>query len=105
MNNRIIKKGVMILYINFNKIVVDTIESESGVFIGYNDASSWSSISKTQEIIGTIKGFSNFISGIGFIDDNDVLDMPIYAENKIKSVRPNLSTKPVKIKKGNNMLK
>jgi hypothetical protein len=88
------------MYINFNKILVDSVESESGIFIGYNDANGWSSISKTQEVIGTIKGVNNSISGVGFIDDKDVLDMPLCAENKIKSVRPKLSAEPIKINKG-----
>jgi hypothetical protein len=93
------------VYINFNKIVVDSIESESGIFIGYNDANGWSSFSKTQEIIGTIKGVNNFISGIGYIDDQDVFDIPICAENKIKSVRPKCSPKPIKIEKGSKKKK
>jgi hypothetical protein len=65
------------LIIKFNKIVVDTIESDSGIFIGDNDVSGWCSINKTQELVAGIKGMNNNVEVIkGIIDDSDLLDMP-----------------------------
>jgi hypothetical protein len=67
------------MLIKFNTIIVDTIESHSGIFIGDNDVSGRCSISKTQELVGGIKGIVTDIDGvIGYIDDSDYIDMPTF---------------------------
>lgn len=71
------------MIIKFNSISVNTVESHSGLFIGYNYAPCWNSFSKTQELIGSVTGNNNdFSNSSGVIIDEDVIDMPVFSNCK-----------------------
>lgn len=65
------------MFVNFNKINVETMETQSGIFIGENYAAGWTSISKNQELVGSVVGhFNHFSHSYGVIIDEDTIDSP-----------------------------
>lgn len=64
--------------VQFDRIVVNAMETNSGVFVGTNLQYSWSSHSKTNASITGISGQNHEItSNINVIYDNDMIDTPI----------------------------
>ncbi|MFC3772659.1 hypothetical protein [Paenibacillus sp. GCM10012303] len=64
--------------VQFDRIVVNVMETNSGVFIGTNLQYAWSSHSKTNASITGISGDHHEITGnINVIYDNDMIDTPI----------------------------
>jgi hypothetical protein len=66
----------------FDKIDVETIESNSGIFIGKNFATNWDANSKTQNVIGTIQGSNQFEKSAAILYDNDIVDTVIITNDK-----------------------
>lgn len=71
------------LHICFDKIKVETMEDNAGIFIGRNFSSGRSSYSKTQEGISSIKGNNNVVdAGILLIFDDDYIDFAVKPKKK-----------------------
>jgi hypothetical protein len=64
--------------VHFDQINVNAMETNSGVFVGTNTQSGWSSHNKTNTNISGISGdFNKVESNINVIYDNDGVDTPI----------------------------
>lgn len=68
---------IMDIVINFEKIVVNSVDSNSGIFIGgTNSAHGWSSHSKSNNGVGTLSN-SIIKDSMNIIFDDDTVDAPI----------------------------
>lgn len=67
----------MAIFINFNNINVKSL-SGGGVFIGQNLAFGWNSFTKSNTGISNSGNFSPITNALSIIDDRDVLDAPIF---------------------------
>jgi hypothetical protein len=66
----------------FNKLFVNVIETNSGIFIGVNNAIGWSSLSKSNYGFGSASNCQ--LSGnISVVYDQDVVDAPIVDRKQI----------------------
>lgn len=66
------------LILQFDKIFVNALETNSGIFVGTNNQYAWNSHSKTNASICAISGDSNsFEYNYNIILDDDVVDTPI----------------------------
>jgi hypothetical protein len=68
--------------VTFNSILVNSIETNSGIFVGMNSQSSWNSNSNNKSGFGQVLGTKNVITrGINIFMDNDLVDTPIVTNN------------------------
>lgn len=64
--------------VHFDRIVVNSIGTSAGVFIGTNLQYGWSSHNKSNSSISDISGTGNtFTRNVNVICDNDLIDTPI----------------------------
>lgn len=64
--------------VQFDKIVVNTIEVNSGIFVGTNLQYSWSSHNKVNASFAAVSGERNEVArNVNIIYDNDMIDTPI----------------------------
>jgi hypothetical protein len=66
----------------FNKLVINSIENSSGIFIGTNYAAGWSTYSKQNQGFGSIKD-TTVSHTFNVVNDRDVIDMPINDSKQI----------------------
>lgn len=65
----------MAISINFNSIVTNAMNTNSGVFIGHNDFTGWSAHSKRLNGIAAVDGQNNIISNpYALINNNSLFD-------------------------------
>jgi hypothetical protein len=64
--------------VHFDRIMVNSIGTSAGVFIGTNLQYGWSSHNKSNSNISDISGTGNtFTRNVNVICDNDLIDTPI----------------------------
>lgn len=73
----------MVYKIDFEKIIVNTLEENSGIFIGKTTASGWDANSKTQKVIETIEGSNEIDQSAAILYDNDFIDTVIVSSDKM----------------------
>lgn len=65
----------------FNSINVNSIDSVSGIFVGENSQSNWSSTGKTNSGFGRVMGEMNAIRILlNVLSDPDIVDSPYISE-------------------------
>lgn len=68
----------MAVSINFNSVVVNTLHTNTGVFMGENTQWGWNAHSKRVNGNGCVYGQYNVVlSPYGLVNNNSVLDTPI----------------------------
>ncbi len=68
--------------VSFNSILVNSIDTNSGIFVGSNLQNNWNSNSNNKCGFGAILGNGNIVSrGVNIFMDNDVIDTPIITSN------------------------
>lgn len=68
--------------VSFNSILVNSIDTNSGIFVGTNTQDNWSSNSNNKAGFGDILGSGNIVSrGVNIFMDNDMIDTPIITSN------------------------
>lgn len=60
----------------FNKLVVNTVEDTSGIFIGTNQAIAWSTYRKSNQGFGSLKE-SVLINAVNVVNDQDLIDASV----------------------------
>lgn len=66
------------LILQFDKIFVNAMETNSGIFVGTNNQYAWNAHSKTNASISSISGDGNeFQNTCNVIFDDDAVDTPI----------------------------
>lgn len=60
----------------FNKIMVNSVDTSAGIFIGNNTAAGWSSVRKDNSGFGSASG-GTFHHNCSLVYDNDQIDFPI----------------------------
>jgi hypothetical protein len=80
------------LEINFDKIDVNALDTQSLIAVGHNSQSAWDSHSKDNHGLGTLYGQPSLTKNTSTIHDNDIIDAPITAQD----------IKPVFIRKGSD---
>jgi hypothetical protein len=69
-------------FVQFDSIKVNSIEANSGIFVGTNSQINWSSISHQKAGFGKIVGHYNAVSkNFNFFSDDDAIDTPIHHRN------------------------
>lgn len=64
--------------VQFDRIVVNTMETNSGIFVGTNLQYGWSSHSKSNAAFSGISGNDNEVTrNVNVIYDDDMIDTPI----------------------------
>lgn len=66
----------------FNKLVVNTVEDTSGIFIGNNQAISWSSSLKSNQGLGRLNE-SVLIHAVNIVNDQDLIDASVKDDKQI----------------------
>lgn len=62
----------------FNSILINTVNTNAGVFVGTNTQSSWNSNGVSKSGFGSVLGTRNIVSGsVNIFLDNDFIDTPI----------------------------
>lgn len=75
--------------VTFNSILVNTLNSNSGIFVGTNSQYNWSSNSNNKSGFGSILGAGNAVSrGVNIFMDNDLIDTPILSNNYTGTALP-----------------
>lgn len=75
--------------VQFDRIAVNAMEKNSGVFVGTNLQYGWSSHNKTNASIAFVSGDGNAIEGnVNVIYDNDIIDTPIDDRDVILNGKP-----------------
>lgn len=68
--------------VSFNSILVNSITTNSGIFVGTNTQANWNSCSNNKSGFGEVLGTGNVISnGVNIFMDNDLIDTPIITSN------------------------
>lgn len=68
--------------VTFNNILVNTVGTNSGIFVGTNSQSSWNSHSNNKSGFGSVFGARNVVSrALNIFMDNDLIDTPIITNN------------------------
>ncbi|PYI55453.1 hypothetical protein [Paenibacillus flagellatus] len=76
------------LLVQFDRIVVNSIGTNAGIFVGTNLQYGWSSHSKTNASITDVTGDGNEVRGnVNVIYDNDLIDTPIDDRDVILSAQ------------------
>jgi hypothetical protein len=66
------------LVVHFDKIMVNSISTSAGIFVGTNSQYGWSSHNKENANICGISGDSNeFVNNVNILHDDDLIDTPI----------------------------
>ncbi|GGF98162.1 hypothetical protein [Paenibacillus abyssi] len=60
----------------FNKLIVNAVEDTSGIFIGTNLAIGWSTYTKSNQGVGSVKN-ANISKALNIVNDQDMMDMPV----------------------------
>jgi hypothetical protein len=61
---------------------VNSIDTNSGIFVGTNSQSNWNSNSNNKSGFGEVLGSGNIVShGVNIFMDNDLIDTPIITNN------------------------
>ena len=69
--------------IDLNNIMVNAIQNASGIFVGTNQQSGWSSHHKTNQGFGAVTGARNIFEQLTpVIYDNDQVDTPIHTQDQ-----------------------
>jgi hypothetical protein len=64
--------------VHFDRIMVNAMETNSGIFVGTNSQYGWSSHNKTNASVMGVSGDNNTIRGnLNVIYDNDLIDTSI----------------------------
>lgn len=80
--------------VTFNSILVNTVNTNAGIFVGTNDQSNWSSNNNSKSGFGTVLGTRNVVSrSVNIFMDNDFIDTPIITSNYNGS-KPSINKKP-----------
>jgi len=62
----------------FNSILVNSINTNAGIFVGTNGQNNWNSNSNSKSGFGSVLGAGNVISrAVNIFTDNDFIDTPI----------------------------
>lgn len=84
--------------VTFNSILVNAVNSNSGIFVGTNSQSNWNSNRNNKFGFGEVIGAKNIISrAINIFMDNDMIDTPIITTSC------NGVTQPVDVKAKDNI--
>lgn len=68
--------------VSFNSILVNSIDTNSGIFVGTNSQDNWDSNSNNKSGFGNVLGTGNIVSrGVNIFMDNDLIDTPIITSN------------------------
>ncbi|HWR61127.1 MAG TPA: hypothetical protein VN580_05910 [Clostridia bacterium] len=68
--------------VTFNSILVNSISTNSGIFVGSNLQNSWNSNGNHKSGFGNVIGNGNIVSrGVNIFMDNDFIDTPIITGN------------------------
>jgi hypothetical protein len=68
--------------VTFNNILVNSLNTNAGIFVGTNSQSNWSSGSNNKSGFGSVLGTRNVISrSVNIFMDNDIIDTPIITNN------------------------
>ncbi len=68
--------------VTFNSILVNTVNTNAGIFVGTNAQSNWNSNSNSKSGFGSVSGTRNAVShGVHIFMDNDFIDTPIITSN------------------------
>ncbi len=68
--------------VTFNSILVNSVNTNSGIFVGTNSQGSWSSNSNNKSGFGYVMGARNVVShAVNIFMDNDLIDTPIITSN------------------------
>lgn len=74
--------------VSFNKLIINSVDTNSGIFIGVNNLShGWSSHSKSNNGFGDVSS-TTITKSFSIIYDNDAIDAPIIDFKKFLSVQP-----------------
>ncbi len=68
--------------VTFNNILVNSINRNSGIFVGTNSQSNWNSNNNNKSGFGSVIGPRNVVSrAVNIFMDNDLIDTPIITNN------------------------
>jgi hypothetical protein len=68
--------------VTFNNILVNSAQTNSGVFVGTNSQYNWNSNSNNKSGFGSVFGARNVVSrALNIFMDNDLIDTPIVTNN------------------------
>lgn len=68
--------------VTFNNIVVNSLNTNAGIFVGTNSQSNWNSGSNSKSGFGSVLGTRNVITrSVNIFMDNDIIDTPIITNN------------------------
>lgn len=89
------------LTVIFNKILVNSVDSGAGIFIGNNTAYGWNSIRKENSGFGSARGGTTS-HNVNLVYDNDHLDFPveerdIYIHRQTAPIAQNISFQSIDV--------
>lgn len=68
--------------VTFNSILVNSVYTNSGIFVGTNSQVNWNSNNHNKSGFGSVLGARNVVShAFNIFMDNDVIDTPIITNN------------------------
>lgn len=67
----------MAVFTSFNAINVNSIQSDSGVFVGQNNQPGWDSHQKQNSMNYLVGFFNTYPGNFNSFIDNDIIDAPI----------------------------
>lgn len=68
--------------VTFNSILINAVNTNSGIFVGTNTQSNWNSNSNNKFGFGEVLGTGNVVSrAVNIFMDNDFIDTPIITSN------------------------
>lgn len=68
--------------VTFNSILINTVNTNSGVFVGTNSQDNWNSNSNNKSGFGRVLGARNVVNrAVNIFMDNDFIDTPIITSN------------------------
>lgn len=66
----------------FNSILVNSVDANSGIFVGTNSQGNWNSNRNNKSGFGSVLGARNVVSrAVNIFMDNDLVDTPIITSN------------------------
>ena len=68
--------------VTFNSILINAVNTNSGIFVGTNNQYNWNSNSNNKAGFGEVSGTGNVVShAVNIFMDNDFIDTPIITSN------------------------
>lgn len=68
--------------VTFNNILVNSVYTNSGIFVGTNSQVNWNSNNNNKSGFGSVLGARNVVShAVNIFMDNDLIDTPIITTN------------------------